>query len=70
MATTHQIIWEDDGCIGFKCSESTSRELSSSAVCGVNEGDKVIECETCGQRLKATWRVSLLPTQEPLTEGD
>jgi hypothetical protein len=67
MATTHEIVWMDDGAIGYRCSQATSR--ASHSVHGVNEGDKVIECETCGLRLKAIWSVRLLPTEEPLTEA-
>lgn len=64
--TTHHILWEDDGAIGYRCSGDRPGAHTGS-VHGVNEGDKVIECPTCGLRLKATWHVTLEPTSDPVT---
>lgn len=64
----HEILWMDDGGIGYRCYNDPPGHQTG-LVFSVNEGDKVFECNTCKERLKATWHVNIEPTTEPLTDG-
>jgi hypothetical protein len=62
----HEILWSDDGGIGYRCYNDPPGH-DTGTVFAVDEGDKVFECNTCKERLKASWRVSITPTTEPVT---
>jgi len=64
----HDITWEDDGAIGFRChADKPGSPVTTSTIHGLTEGDKVVTCPRCGQRLKASWSVTLVETDEPET---
>ena len=65
--SSHDIVWEDDGAIGYRCLSDQSGKFiggsnngATDVIRGVNEGDKVVTCPRCGQRLKASWSVRLV----------
>lgn len=62
----HEILWQDDGMIGYRCYDDAPG-VHTGSVSGLDEGDRVVTCPTCGVRLKASWDVRLDETQESET---
>lgn len=66
MSKGHEILWADEGCIGYRCYDDKPGLLASTIV-GVDERDIVVACPVCKVHLKASWSVRLDPTDEPET---
>ena len=63
----HEILWADEFSIGYRCYDDAPG-THTGVVHGLDERDRVVACERCGQHLHAAWAVTLISTEEPLTE--